>query len=346
METKMLNLLVTGGAGFIGSHFIKHILETTSNYRVINYDLITYAGNLENLGNIPQIYTDRYVFVKGDIRNRDDVKKVFEKYNIDKVVHLAAESSVDRSIKEPEIFLTTNILGTQILLDEAKKYWQLDIPNAKTPQYKVGVKFVHVSTDEVYGSLEPQDPTFNENSPLAPNNPYSASKASSDLMVRAYHNTYNLPVNITRCTNNYGPNQFPEKLLPLTIISCANDTPAVVHGDGMQVRDWIHVQDHCNALSLVLEQGECGETYNIGANDERRNIDIVKYVLKAMGKCEDEVENENEDLITYVNDRLGNDRRYGVDNSKIKLELGWEPRVAFEDGIAELLQCYSRMVIL
>ena len=326
----MKTILVTGGAGFIGSNFVQYILnEYPDTIRVLNLDLLTYAGNLENLVSIKD--NPSYRFIKGDIRDEVTVNRVFDEYTIDTVAHFAAESHVDRSITDPQIFVTTNVLGTQVLLDAAKNRWKLHPEDKHSREYKPGVKFVHVSTDEVYGALG-KTGMFTETTPLSPNSPYSASKASSDLMVRAYHETFGLPVNITRCSNNYGPYQFPEKLIPLMINNCRNDKPLPIYGDGMQIRDWLHVSDHCAAIDTVLHKGIPGEVYNIGGNNEKANIEIVRLIIKTLGK--------SEDLITYVTDRPGHDRRYAIDNTKITTQLGWSPAYTFEQGMAETIQWY------
>ncbi|MEG2929939.1 MAG: dTDP-glucose 4,6-dehydratase [Oscillospiraceae bacterium] len=324
----MKTILVTGGAGFIGSNFVSHMLKT-HDYKIINLDALTYAGNLENLADLQD--NPNYRFIKGDIRDAVIVNDIFDKYNIDYVVHFAAESHVDRSITDPQVFVTTNVLGTQVLLDAAKNHWKLHPEDKHNREYKAGVKFVHVSTDEVYGALG-KTGMFTETTPLAPNSPYSASKASSDLMVRAYHETFGLPVNITRCSNNYGPYQFPEKLIPLIINNCRNEKPLPVYGDGMQVRDWLHVSDHCSAIDTVLHKGVLGEVYNIGGNNEKANIEIVKLIIKTLSK--------SESLIQYVADRPGHDRRYAIDNTKITMQLGWSPAYTFEQGMAETIQWY------
>lgn len=326
----MKKILVTGGAGFIGSNFIQYILDNQQDeILLVNLDLLTYAGNLENLARVQE--DTRYKFVQGDIRDSVMVASLFEHYDFDYVVHFAAESHVDRSIEDPQIFLTTNVLGTQVLLDAAKASWKLNPKDKYSKEYRDGVKFVHVSTDEVYGALG-KTGMFTETTPLSPNSPYSASKASSDLMVRAYHETFGLPVNITRCSNNYGPYQFPEKLIPLMINNCRNDKLLPVYGDGMQVRDWLHVSDHCSAINTVLHKGVLGEVYNIGGNNEKGNIEIVKLIIKTLGK--------SEDLITYVADRPGHDRRYAIDNTKITTQLGWTPAYTFEQGMDETIQWY------
>lgn len=326
----MKNILVTGGAGFIGSNFVKYMLETY-DYNIINLDVLTYAGNLENLIEVQE--SPRYTFVRGDIRDRELVDSLFTEHEIDTVVNFAAESHVDRSIEDPEIFLTTNILGTQVLLDTAKKYWKVNIEDKYCKSFKEGVKYLQVSTDEVYGTLG-KEGMFTETTPLAPNSPYSASKASADMIVRAYHETFGMPVNITRCSNNYGPYQFPEKLIPLMINNCLNDRQLPVYGDGMQIRDWLHVKDHCTGIDTVLHKGETGEVYNIGGNNEKANIQIVKLIIKTLGK--------SEQLIKYVQDRPGHDRRYAIDNSKIATELGWAPSYTFEVGMEETIQWYLK----
>ena len=324
----MKNILITGGAGFIGSQFVKLMLEKY-DYNIINLDLLTYAGNLENLKDIED--KKNYTFIKGDICDTVLVHEIFKKYEIDTVVNFAAESHVDRSIENPEIFLITNILGTQNLLENAKKYWKLTPEDKYSREYKDGVKYLQVSTDEVYGALG-EEGMFTETTPLNPNSPYSSSKASADMLVRAYYETFGMPMNITRCSNNYGPYQFPEKLIPLMINNCENDKLLPVYGDGMQIRDWLHVKDHCIAIDTVLHKGTIGEVYNIGGNNEKANIDIVKLIISTIGK--------SENLIKYVKDRPGHDRRYAIDNTKITTQLGWSPSYTFEQGIAETIQWY------
>ena len=322
-------MLVTGGAGFIGSNFVKSMLEKHPEYKIINVDDLTYAGNLENLKDIDT--SSNYTFVKADIRDREVVDSLFKTQNIDMVVNFAAESHVDRSIEEPEVFLTTNIIGTQVLLDAAKTHWKVNPTDKYCKEYKPGVKFLQVSTDEVYGALG-ETGMFVETMPLMPNSPYSASKASADMIVRAYNETFGLPVNITRCSNNYGPYQFPEKLIPLMINNCLNEKDLPVYGDGMQIRDWLHVSDHCSAIETVLHKGKDGEIYNIGGNNEKANIEIVKLIIGTLGK--------SENLIKYVKDRPGHDRRYAIDNTKITTELGWEPAYTFEQGMEETIRWY------
>lgn len=327
----MKTILVTGGAGFIGSNFVKMMLCKHPEYKIINIDVLTYAGNLENLKNID--VNSNYEFLKVDIRNRKAIEMIFQNNEISSVVNFAAESHVDRSIEDPEVFLTTNIMGTQVLLDAAKKYWKINPNDKYCKEYKIGVKFLQVSTDEVYGALG-EDGMFVETMPMMPNSPYSASKASADLIVRAYSETYGMPVNITRCSNNYGPYQFPEKLVPLMINNCSNEKDLPIYGDGMQVRDWLHVADHCSAIDVVLHRGRDGEVYNIGGNNEKANIEIVKLIIETLGK--------SKSLIKYVKDRPGHDRRYAIDNTKIKTELGWEPTYTFEKGMQETIQWYTK----
>ncbi len=309
-----MKLLVTGGAGFIGSNFIRYMLKHHPDYRVVNVDALTYAGNLENLQSVEN--HPNYSFVRADITDIAMMDALIGQ-GIDVIVNFAAESHVDRSITDPSVFVRTNVLGTQVLLDAAKKY-------------KVS-KFVQISTDEVYGSLGATG-LFTEETPLMPNSPYSASKAGGDLLVRAYHVTYGLPVNITRCSNNYGPYQFPEKLIPLMLSKALADEGLPVYGDGMNVRDWLYVEDHCSAIDLVIHQGRNGEVYNIGGNNERTNLEIVRTMLKQLGKPES--------LITFVQDRPGHDRRYGIDSSKTMKELGWKPKYSFENGIQETIDWY------
>jgi len=325
----MKTVLVTGGAGFIGSNFVKYMLDKYPDYKIINVDALTYAGNLENLKDVSN--NSNYIFIKADIRDREKIEEVFSSYDIDYVVNFAAESHVDRSIEEPEIFLTTNVIGTQVLLDVAKENWKINPDDKYCRKYRDGVKFLQISTDEVYGALG-KTGKFTETMPLMPNSPYSASKASADMLVRAYHKTYGMPINITRCSNNYGPYQFPEKLIPLMINNCLKDKSLPVYGDGMQVRDWLHVYDHCSAVDVVLHKGVDGEVYNIGGNNEKTNIEVVKLIIKTLGK--------SESLIKYVKDRPGHDRRYAIDNTKITTQLGWIPAYTFEQGIEETIEWY------
>ncbi|WP_139691870.1 dTDP-glucose 4,6-dehydratase [Sporolactobacillus terrae] len=310
-----MKLLVTGGAGFIGSNFVHHMINFHPEDTVVNYDLLTYAGNLENLKDIED--HPNYHFVKGNIYNRELVEYVVDSYQIDTIVNFAAESHVDRSITEPDLFVKSNVLGTQTLLNVAK-------------EKKIN-KYLQISTDEVYGSLGP-DGYFTETTPLAPNSPYSASKASADLMVRAYYETFGMNVNITRCSNNYGPYHFPEKLIPLMVTNALEDKELPVYGDGKNIRDWLYVEDHCAAIDLVLHKGNPGEVYNVGGHNEKRNIDIVELIVDTLGK--------SRDLIKHVSDRLGHDRRYAIDPTKIETELGWKPHYNFDSGIKETIQWY------
>ncbi|WP_430508192.1 dTDP-glucose 4,6-dehydratase [Rossellomorea marisflavi] len=309
-------VLVTGGAGFIGGNFVQYMVEKYPNYDIYNLDSLTYAGDLTKHRNIETI--ENYHFINADIANHDVIIPIFENYKFDYVIHFAAESHVDRSISDPGVFIHTNVLGTQVLLEASRQ---------------VGVtKFVHVSTDEVYGELD-FDPTsyFTEDTPLQPNSPYSASKASSDLLVQAYHETYGLPINITRCSNNYGPYHFPEKLIPLTISRVLNNQNIPIYGDGKNVRDWLHVFDHCSAIDLVMHDGRNGEVYNIGGHNEKTNLEVVKTIVRSLGK--------SESLIEFVKDRLGHDKRYAIDPSKLA-QLGWKPTYTFETGIAQTIQWY------
>ncbi len=327
----MKRILVTGGAGFVGSNFIKLILAKYSDYQIINVDALTYAGNLENLKDTWD--NPNYTFIKADIMDKEMMAKIFSCFAINTVINFAAESHVDRSIEDPYVFLTTNVIGAQVLLEEAKNHWKVNPHNKYCREYKPGVKFIQVSTDEVYGSLGERG-KFVESMPLKPNSPYSASKASADLIVRAYHKTFGLPVNITRCSNNYGPYQFPEKLIPLMIINCLKGERLPVYGDGMQVRDWLHVSDHCLAIEAVLRKGVDGEVYNIGGNNEKTNIEIVKLIIKTF--------ENSETLIKKVKDRPGHDRRYAIDNTKITTHLGWEPAYTFAEGIKETINWYVK----
>lgn len=310
-----MKLLITGGAGFIGSNFIRYMLKKYPQYQIVNVDLLTYAGNLSNIKDIAS--NQNYRFIKGDISNEIFIEKLFKKEKFDYVLNFAAESHVDRSIKNPHIFVQTNILGTQALLHSA---------------YKAKVKkFVQISTDEVYGTLSQTD-AFTEHSIIAPNSPYSASKASADLMVRAYHETYGLPMNITRCSNNYGPYQFTEKLIPLIITLALNNKDIPLYGDGLHIRDWLHVEDHCVAIDLVLHGGRDGHIYNIGGDNEYTNLDIVQKILKFL--------NKDQSQITFISDRLGHDRRYAMDSTKLKKELSWKPQYLFNDGLTRTIKWY------
>lgn len=313
-----MKILVTGGAGFIGSNFVYYMLDRHPDYKIVCLDALTYAGNLETLKKANE--NPNFKFVKGDITDRKAVYALFEEEGFDAVVNFAAESHVDRSIEEPEIFLKTNILGTQVLLDASKKFGS--------------IRFHQVSTDEVYGDLPLDRPDlfFTEETPIKTSSPYSASKASADLLTLAYYRTYNLPVTVSRCSNNYGPYHFPEKLIPLMIANALENKPLPVYGDGKNVRDWLYVRDHCKAIDLILENGKIGQVYNIGGHNERTNLEVVKTVLSILGK--------SEELITFVKDRPGHDMRYAIDPTKIKNDLGWYPETTFEKGIEETVKWY------
>ena len=373
----MKTYLVTGAAGFIGTNFVKYMLEKYGeSIRIIVLDKLTYAGNIENIQE--EITSKKIDFVKGDICNRELVEDIFSRYEIDYVVNFAAESHVDRSISNPQIFLETNILGTQNLLEVSKKFWSIGKDENGYPVYKEGKKFLHISTDEVYGSLSKEyteakelilndrvkkvaegrnnlktygDKFFTEETPLDPRSPYSASKTSSDMIVRAYAETYKFPMNITRCSNNYGPYQFPEKLIPLIIKNILEGKKLPVYGDGSNVRDWLYVKDHNKAVDMIINKGRLGEVYNIGGFNEEKNINIVKLTIDIIAKImkeepeyrkvlKTEVENISYDLISYVQDRLGHDARYAIDPEKIVTELGWYPETSFEEGIEKTIRWY------
>lgn len=332
----MHNVLVTGGAGFIGSNFIRYLLQVEPEVFVVNLDALTYAGSLENLKNLPA--PERYVFEKGDICSRPLVDELMRKYQIDTVVHFAAESHVDRSILGPEQFIQTNIVGTFTLLDSARQFWA---ENNSSPTPYHGVRFHHVSTDEVFGSLEPDDPAFSETTPYAPTSPYSASKASSDHLVRAYAHTYGLPITITNCSNNYGPYQFPEKLIPLMILNAMEGKPLPVYGDGQQIRDWLYVLDHCEAIWMVLRKGKVGETYNVGGDNQPTNLTIVQTICDIIDEfVPDSPYTPHRSLIRYVTDRPGHDRRYAMDITKIRQELGWQPHHSISEGLVKTVRWY------
>lgn len=353
----MKTYLITGGAGFIGSNFSKMMLNKYPDDKIILLDALTYAGNLDTLKE--ELKNKHCLFVKGDICDKNIVAGLFNKYPIDFVINFAAESHVDRSIEDPQLFLQTNILGTQNLLDQAKKAWQKGIDECGYPIYREGIKFLQISTDEVYGSLG-ETGFFTETTPLDPRSPYSASKTSADLIVKAYSETYKLPVNITRCSNNYGPYHFPEKLIPLIIKNILEGKKLPVYGDGTNVRDWLYVEDHCKAIDLVLHHGKIGEVYNVGGHNEKQNIEIVKLIISTIHSLLTEhpiyrnvlkkkefnangeigIEWINDSLITYVKDRLGHDKRYAIDPSKITKELGWTPETNFEIGIVKTVRWY------
>ncbi len=344
-----MTYLVTGAAGFIGANYIKYLLKMHDDIKIVVLDSLTYAGNLGTIAE--DIDNERCIFMKGDICDRELADKLFAEYGFDFVVNFAAESHVDRSIENPQLFLTTNILGTQNLLDAARRAWVTGKDAQGYPTWREGVRYHQVSTDEVYGSLG-KDGYFTEETPLCPHSPYSASKTSADMVVMAYHDTYKMPVSITRCSNNYGPYHFPEKLIPLIINNILEGKKLPVYGDGSNVRDWLYVEDHCKAIDLVVRKGRVGQVYNVGGHNEKQNIEIVKLTIATIRRLMDEEpeyrkalrgitpDRINDDLITYVADRLGHDQRYAIDPAKIKEELGWYPETSFETGIVKTIRWY------
>lgn len=326
------NILITGGAGFIGSHVVRLFVNKYPHYRIINLDKLTYAGNLANLRDVEG--APNYEFVRGDVCDCERVGELMRTYGIDGIIHLAAESHVDRSIEEPFAFAKTNVMGTLSLLQAAKLHWE------SLPERYEGKLFYHISTDEVYGALEMGEGLFTEQTPYAPHSPYSASKASSDHFVRAFHDTYGVPTIVTNCSNNYGPYQFPEKLIPLFINNIRTGKPLPVYGRGENVRDWLYVEDHARAIDIVFHNGRVGDTYNIGGFNEWRNIDLIKVMIKTVDRLLGNPEGHSDHLITYVADRLGHDLRYAIDSTKIKEELGWEPSLQFEEGIEKTIRWY------
>jgi dTDP-glucose 4,6-dehydratase len=326
----MKNILITGGAGFIGSHLVKLFVTKYSNYNIVNIDSLTYAGNLNNLKEISNY--PNYKFEKINISDYQNIKKIFKKYKIDGVINLAAESHVDNSIEDPFIFAQTNVMGTISLLQAAKDYWNNDFKNKL---------FYQISTDEVYGSLGPKG-LFSENTPYDPHSPYSASKASSDHFVKTFYDTYNLPIIISNCSNNYGPNQYPEKLIPLFIKNIVNNNPITIYGDGTNIRDWLYVEDHISAIDLIFHKSKIGETYNIGGNNEITNNEITEILISKIDNKLGRSKGKSRSLITYVKDRLGHDKRYAIDNSKIKKELGWTLKYNFSEGIDKTIDWYLK----
>ena len=326
------NLLVTGGAGFIGSNFIRYIQRVSPQTNIFNLDLLTYAGSLENLNDLPE--PSAHHFVAGNICDQDVVEKLLRENNIDTIVHFAAESHVDRSLEGPSAFIQTNILGTFSLLEAARNVWLKE----KVVDLEK-VRFHHISTDEVYGTLAPEDPAFEETTPYSPNSPYAASKASSDHLVRSYNHSFGLPITISNCSNNYGPYQFPEKLIPLMILNALTGNPLPIYGDGMQIRDWLYVEDHCEAIWQIIKNGTVGESYNIGGGNQPANIEIVRTICKILDEKNTQYA-PHENLITYVKDRPGHDRRYAMNINKIKNEIGWEPKHDLSDGLKNTVMWY------
>ncbi len=330
----MDNVLVTGGAGFIGCNFIRYLQEQCPQSKIINLDALTYAGSTENLTDLPS--PERYTFVEGDICQYSTIEKIFQEHKIDTVVHFAAESHVDRSIHGPGQFIQTNIVGTFTLLEVARHFWI-----TKKEEAPQNTRFHHVSTDEVFGSLEPEDPAFQETTSYDPSSPYSASKASSDHLVRAYSHTYGLPITITNCSNNYGPNQFPEKLIPLMIMNATQGKPLPLYGDGQQVRDWLYVEDHCEAIFCVITKGKLGETYNVGGDNQPSNREIVQSICRILDEYfPNSPSHPHKSLITFVKDRPGHDRRYAMNIDKIHQDLGWQPRESLESGLRKTIDWY------
>ena len=326
------HIMVTGGAGFIGSHVVRRLVKQYPDYLVVNVDKLTYAGNPENLADVDSL--PNYRFEKADITDAEAMERIMHKYDIDGIIHLAAESHVDRSISDPLVFARTNVMGTLNLLETARRMWQ------ESPECFEGKRFYHISTDEVYGALEMGSEMFVETTRYDPHSPYSASKASSDHFVRAYHDTYGMPTIVTNCSNNYGPNQFPEKLIPLFINNIRHRKPLPVYGKGLNVRDWLYVEDHAAAIDLIFHKGKAGDTYNIGGFNEWSNIDLIKQLCKEVDRQLGREPGESEQLITYVRDRAGHDLRYAIDATKLSKELGWKPSLQFEEGLRKTVKWY------
>lgn len=326
------HIMVTGGAGFIGSHVVRRLVKQYPDYLVVNVDKLTYAGNPENLADVDSL--PNYRFEKADITDAEAMERIMHKYDIDGIIHLAAESHVDRSISDPLVFARTNVMGTLNLLETARRLWQ------ESPECFEGKRFYHISTDEVYGALEMGSEMFVETTRYDPHSPYSASKASSDHFVRAYHDTYGMPTIVTNCSNNYGPNQFPEKLIPLFINNIRHRKPLPVYGKGLNVRDWLYVEDHAAAIDLIFHKGKAGDTYNIGGFNEWSNIDLIKQLCKEVDRQLGREPGESEQLITYVRDRAGHDLRYAIDATKLSKELGWKPSLQFEEGLRKTVKWY------
>jgi len=339
-EFKPKNILVTGGAGFIGCNYVRYMLANDQNVKIVNLDLLTYAGSMENLKDLPS--ESRHTFVQGDICDRALIDQLLREHEIDTIVHFAAESHVDNSISGPEIFVQTNVMGTFTLLEAARQYWMEEAGLSHKSQVTSHkpFRFHHISTDEVYGTLSKDDPAFTEATPYAPNSPYSASKAGSDHLVRAYFHTYGLPVTTTNCSNNYGPYQHSEKLIPTIIRNCVNGSPIPVYGDGSNIRDWLYVEDHCSGIDAVIRRGRLGETYNIGGINEWANIDIVRCICSLMDELRPSPSTPHSSLITFVTDRPGHDWRYAIDARRMESELGWEPDETFETGIRKTVDWY------
>jgi len=330
----MKNILVTGGAGFIGSNFVRYVLETQPDVNIVNLDVLTYAGSLENLADLPD--PARHTFVQGDICDRPLVDRLLHEHQVQAIIHFAAETHVDRSIHDPGLFLQTNLVGTYTLLEAARQYW---LTEKAFPLEQV--RFHHVSTDEVYGYLKPEDPAWTEETPYAPSSPYSAAKAASDHYVRAWGHTYGLPYSITNCTNNYGPRQFPEKLIPLMILNAAEGKPLPIYGDGQQIRDWLYVEDHCEAIWLVAQKGQPGQTYNIGGGSQPTNLQVIEHLCASLDEMlPDSPHTPHKQLMRFVADRPGHDRRYAIDIAKINRDLGWQPRQSLGTGMHQTIEWY------